>query len=142
MVSIKYNPFRAKIVSQQEIFSELENTETQRILFTEKIPVIDISGNNKMLDKNKGVLILDVGRLKNECLEESCLSTKDASPNWKKIASDLRKKTCTGAVAVNEKTNVVAVAKTHRFTPGARKLADSGVSLRQYASLPTFFHFE
>jgi hypothetical protein len=83
---------------------------------------LDVSGNTRLLDRNPGVSIMELGALTEKGLDESQCSTKDASETWKAIYRDVEKDTAAGATAVNEASGATAPARSHRYTPGAKAL--------------------
>ena len=119
----------------------LSQSSVQDVIFT--VRPTDLSGKtgNQLRDKNEGSLTLDIGRLAGDRgLEQSCLSTMDATPLWKKIVANLKRRTTAGSIDVHEKTGASGLDRNFRFTAGARALHDQGTALRQFAQMSTVFH--
>jgi hypothetical protein len=53
----------------------------------------------------------------------------DAAMTWKEVAKRLKAITRTGVVAVNRDTGEAVPVASHRYTDGAKRLADSGIEM-------------
>jgi len=137
-----HKPFRAEPISIPEAREIVSQPSVRSIVLTALPANLSAATGNELLDKNPGSLVLDVGRMRERGLEESCLNTMDASATWKKIATDLKRRTTAGAVGVHETTGAVARYRNRRFTTGAKALAEQGTALRQFAQLPVVFRPE
>lgn len=127
--AVWYQPYSVFEVEPTGVVDAVERG-ARRFVFGENVLCTEVSGNNELLDKNPGLLILEVGQLSELGLGESHLSTTEAGVVWKAIARSLRRATKAGATAVNETTGAAAPARTHRFTKGAQELCRAGTRMR------------
>jgi len=134
-----YLPFRVESISAQAVSEVLSRPEVRSVMFTEPPANLSAANENELLDNNTGCLLLDIGRVQERGLEESCLNTMSASGTWRKIANDLKRQTSAGAIGAHEITGAVAHYRNRRFTAGARALSEQGTVLRQFAQLPVIF---
>jgi hypothetical protein len=135
-------PFRVEELREDGVDETLRQESVQSLIFTEGAPILSSASGNQLLDKNTGCLVLDVGRLRERDLEESCLGTLRASSTWKKLAAELKRRTTAGAVGIHETTGASARYRSHRFTNSAKLMHEQGIALRQFAQSPVLFHPE
>lgn len=141
VTAVQYQPFAVTLVTAEQLPRLLMDDRIARIMFTEVAPDLNVGGNNELLDKNGTSLLLDIGRLGPRGLEESRLSTKDAVPQWRKIAASLRRGTAAGALGTHEQTGAHAYYRQHRYTPAAKALSESGTAMRPFPQSPVRFTF-
>lgn len=134
-VAVELGPFTVLPVTAEGIEEHLRRERVREIIFAEGS--IDVSGTDQLqfLDRNEGVLILQIGRLGPTCLEESRVSTLRATPCWRKIANAVRKHTTAGMIGTHDETGAAATYRTCRYTEGAALLGRSGTPLRQFAPM-------
>jgi hypothetical protein len=95
----------------------------------------DIGTNSYMdfLDKNPDYLLITIGKLLDNQLEESVLATQTENAEslkvWKKIVKKLNSITSSGAWVVNPINGAKVFYKKHRYTNGAKKLFIDGVKV-------------
>src|SRR5690349_2505415 len=87
--AVYYQPYKTSPVTSETVCAAIKGG-AQRIVLAEKTIFLDAHGNNELLDRNPGLLILELGQLDNAGLGESHLSTAAATAAWKNIASSLR----------------------------------------------------
>lgn len=137
VTAFRSQPFDANRVTVDELEAVLSDVKVKKLAFTLEEARLPAAIEGEFLDLNPNALLLRIGRLSREGLEESILSARsvEAAPfvTWKRVAQELRKITRTGAVAVNPVTGESSPAKDLRFTKGARQLFDEGVTLRPLA---------
>ena len=126
--AITFPPFSATVIDSAKVRNAVEGG-ARRIVLSERELLLDVNGSNELIDENPGLLILELGLLVQNGLEESHLSTTDATPVWQAIARSVRKSTKAGAIAVNESTGATAQIRSHRYTDGARALWESGTKM-------------
>lgn len=132
-----HSPFRTEAVSSNSARDVLSQPSVWKVIFTESPPILSsVATGTQLLDKNEGSLGLHIGRVKNHSLEESWLTTKNASPVWKKINALLKGRTKAGVIGTQEKTGASAFYRDHRHTAGARALSEQGIALRQDVQSP------
>jgi len=124
-----FPPFSAREVSSSEIRAGVNGPKAHSIMLSERRPHLPADTSLKLMDKNPGSLVLQIGKLTPEGLRESCLSTLDASEKWKSIARGLKKITRAGSWAINPNTGASAFARDHRYTEGAKELSERGIKM-------------
>jgi hypothetical protein len=132
--AVTYQPYAACAVGAEDIGEAIEGG-VRRIVLAEQELALDVTGNTELLDRNPGLLVLELGQQTDAGLDESHLSTTQATATWKAIARALRRATRAGATAVNEATGAAAPARTHRYTEGAYALWESGTRMRTAGSV-------
>jgi len=129
--AIGFSPFQAGEVQSADLDKALLNPGVRRLMLTLTPPNLAAESGNRLLDQNPEAMILDIGCLGNEGLNESWLTTRTGgghiNQTWKQIAGNLKSVTKAGALAINRITGAQATLKNHRFTPGAKALAANGV---------------
>lgn len=137
--AVEFPPVHAICLKRDDISGILSRPMVRRVIFT--LGNVDLSGgdNVNVMAQHPGALALELGHLVSRGLEESCLSTMDANPIWRKINNDLKRKATTGADFLHEENGARGVERTQRFTPGARALSSSGTPLRPDAQSPMRF---
>ncbi len=128
-------PFRAEAISGNNAREVLSQPSVSEIVFTEFPPVLSVSDEGELLKKNQGSLGLNVGQFRNGILEESCLSTMDASPAWKKINKLFKSRTKAGVIGTHAETGTSKFHHDRRLSAGAIALSEQGTELRQYAQM-------
>lgn len=138
-VAVEFWPFLVVPTTSEQVEDHVRRVAVHELVFSEK--EIDVAATDQLefLQRNPGVLILEIGRLGASCLEESRVSTLDATASWRRIANDIRKHTAAGMVGVNEQTGATATYRTARYTEGAARLERSGAPLRQHAQIGVRF---
>jgi hypothetical protein len=138
-----HHPFRTEPVSGDNIRDVLSLSSVSKIVFTESPPILlSATTGTQLLDKNEGSLELHIGRLRDGSLEQSWLSTTNASPTWKKINALLKSRTTAGMLSAraSEKARKPVLYRDFRFTIGAKTLSEQGTALRVFAQSPTVLH--
>ncbi len=130
-------PFSISEIKENALESMIVSGPCDRFFFTERLPSATVRSASSLADELPGVLYLDVGREQAGSLQQSWLAcrtgTAPINPKWKKIAAKLRGMTKAGATAVSPTNGGKSVLKSHRFTPGAKELADAGTIIRPIA---------
>ena len=110
-----------------------DSADRTYFLFTRSAPSANQPALTRFLDVNPGTMVLQIGRLTNEGLQESWLACKtdDAKSmaRWKRAARELRTKTDAGASSFNPKTGLRGRSRSHRFSPQAIELSRSGIAM-------------
>jgi hypothetical protein len=140
--AVVYQPFNASPVTKDGLRSALLREPVSRLVFSEREIDCSASGNNDLLDKNQGALVLDIGRLGPRGLTESCLSTLVATDTWKRMFANLKKQTKAGVIGVHEQSGARGHYRNHRYTRGAKELFEKGTALRQFEQSPVTFQPE
>ncbi|MEO1173980.1 MAG: hypothetical protein AAFX94_18330 [Myxococcota bacterium] len=134
VTAFRFWPFEAVRVEVDDVEAMLRDHHVREIAFTLDPPKLPVKNSNEFLDLNPSALRLDIGRLSEHGLHESCLSARTTDRRsleaWRKFARRLRKTTKAGAVAVNPVTGATAMARNHRYTAGAKALSDKGVEIK------------
>ncbi len=127
-----FPPSRMVAITRETIRAVLSRPDLSSLVFTEcAVDPLWKSAHN-VATRGVNPLILKVGALGSRGLEQSSLDTIDATPIWKKINADLKKKTTAGADLVWEDGRT-GHDRNARFTAGAKALAAAGTPLRQWA---------
>jgi hypothetical protein len=112
---------------------EIVDPNVSHVAFTLYPVTNGYSSRYDFLMSNSNALILDIGALTSDGLQESWLSCKtdddESLKKWKSLASIIKKKTLTGAVAFNPISRESSVVKNHRYTIGAQELSKSKVDI-------------
>ena len=134
VTAFRFWPFEAVPVEVDGVEAMLRDENIRELAFTLDPPKLPVKSSNEFLDLNPSALRLDIGRQSEQGLRESCLSARTtdgrALDAWRMFARRLRKVTKVGAVAVNPLTGATTLARSHRYTAGAKALADEGVTIR------------
>ncbi|AKT42726.1 hypothetical protein [Chondromyces crocatus] len=134
--AIEYHPFAVLPIAREAADEGVQCEGGRRLVFAERPIDCSASSNTQLLDKNEGVLVLDIGRLGPFGLTESHLKTSQSTARWRKIAADIKKNTEAGMVGVNEQSGATAEYRSLRYTNGAATLAASGTPLRPFEQSP------
>lgn len=133
MVAVKYFPFKVRKIGEDELDEVFDDIAYREVAFTLVPPDLSASSGLRFVEQNSDVLFLNIGRLSEKGLKESCLSTItdnfQAMKIWRKIASDLKKITDVGVIAVSSDTGIKVNAKNHRFSQGAKEFYENGVTI-------------
>jgi len=132
-------PFSAERVTDDNLDELLMDRTVHKVVFTEILADLTATGGLEFMDRNPAAMVLDVGRLVPRGLEESSLSTMEATPLWKKIATDLKRKAPAGVIGTSEKSGDSTFYRDHRVTAGAKALSEQGIALRQFAQSSMVF---
>lgn len=135
-VAVEYRPFTVSPTTRDEVEVHVRREGVRRLVFAEGPIDCSVHGNNELLDKNEGALILDIGRPGPSGLDESRVSATKVTVAWRKIAADLKQHTSAGMVGVNERTGATAKYGALRYTQGAAALEESGTPLRPFEQSP------
>lgn len=134
VTAFRFEPFEAVTVEADAIEGAIRDSTVRELAFTIQAPKLPVSTTYEFLQRNPSALRLDIGRLSEGGLGESCLSARttdeEALAAWKKLARRLRKTTLAGAVATNPATGATTRLGSHRYTAGAKALSDRGVTIR------------
>jgi hypothetical protein len=134
------HPFRAEVVTIDNANKILSQPSVWRVIFTESPPVLSsATTGGQLLDKNEGNLVLNIGGIVGNCLEESSLSTMSASPTWKKINKLFKSRTRAGVIGTHAETGTSKFRHDRRLSPGAIALSEQGTELRQYAQMSVVY---
>lgn len=127
-------PFRAILISESTVSEALRDPTMDDFVFTTREPALRGKTSLKFLDDNPGALLLDIGRLTEGGLKESCLSSKAATEQdiviWRRIARQLRKQTMAGVTGFDPISGASSFYRAHRYTEGAKKLSNQGIRIR------------
>lgn len=135
LFALRTQPFSTVAIGDQEsVGIALEDRAVCSFAVVDHEPAVDSIGSEyDFLLQNPATLLLEVGRLTDAGLRESCLSCKsvpaETYAKWKKVAAALRKITKAGAIARSPTTQATSRARDHRHTQGARRLAANGVPI-------------
>ena len=135
-VAVEYQPFTVSPTTRGEVEAHAQREGVRRLVFAEGPIDCSVQGNNELLDKNVGALILDMGRLGPRGLQESRLSASKVTPAWRTIATELKQHTSAGMDGTNERSGATAKYRALRYTQGAAVLAESGTALRPFEQSP------
>ena len=133
------HPFRAEAVSTENVSKVLSQPDVWSIVFTESAPVLSVKHEGELLDKNEGSLVLTIGKIVGQILEESSLGTMNASPVWKKINKLFKTRTRAGVIGTHAETGISKFYHDHRLSAGAIALSEQGTELRQYAQMSVVY---
>jgi len=137
MTAFRFFPFSTTLVGVDTVEAAVLDASVRELAFTLDEPRLPVATANEFLARNPSALRLDIGRLSEHGLNESCLSARTsdeaAMEAWRKVARRLRKVTQAGAVGVNSATGATSRLKNHRFTVGAKALDERGVTIRPVA---------
>lgn len=129
-------PFEVEPLTHENVVTTLALESVRSVVFLQAPAALGAATLNQLLDQNPNNLTLDIGRLHARGLEESCLSTMDSTPSWKRVADELKRRTRAGAWGTHETTGATAQYRNHRFTPAAVAMANQGIALRPFAQSP------
>jgi hypothetical protein len=135
VAAIAYQPFSVEAAGPCEIRSFLFDTAVRRIcMFPAGIPPnLHARSMSEFHDRNEGMLVLDIGRLSEAGLCESCLACRTADSvtlaKWRRIASDLKKRTKSGVTGINRRNGVAVFYRSCRFSNGAAELEAAGTPM-------------
>ena len=136
VTAFRFPPFRATQVDVSDLELTMQDTAVRELALTLE-PALPAETASDFAEQNPSALRLDIGRLSEQGLRESCLSVRTTDDSailqWKRVAQRLRKLTQAGAVAVNPVTGAKSSLRNHRFTPRAKQLDDDGVVIRPVA---------
>lgn len=127
--------FRVELVRTEEearALSEAIGCPTYvRLLIRQ--PVLGVTSEGDFSSKNPTAMLIDIGDQTEHEMKESFIGAKTddatAMKLWRRIATEWRKRTLSGATAVNPRTGARGVIKTHRFTRAASDLDRAGVRM-------------
>lgn len=125
-----FPPSRIMPLNRDNLGELLARPEVNEVLFTETQVTIPGNSISDVLKEHPGGLVFQFGRLRSQGLEQSTLSTMNASPLWKRLNAELKKLTTAGAHCIWEDGRT-AFDRNARFTAGAKALAATGVPLRE-----------
>lgn len=131
--------FSVRELRREDADERLRQPRVSKVVFYGKPIDLRAKTGNELHDMNPGLLVLTIGHMKPECIEESCLSTLDAKPEWKAILADLKRSTKAGMEGRSRMNGSSAVYRTERYTSGAARCADQGTLLKQAAQSPVVF---
>jgi len=134
--AVEYQPFSATPIAPENAEECLRNEQVRRLVFSEQLVDCAASGNNELLDRNNGSLLLDIGRIGLNGMSESCISTTNLTPCWRRIIADVKRSTTAGMVGTNEQSGGAAKYRALRYTKSAAYLAETGTVLRPFAKSP------
>jgi hypothetical protein len=146
LTAFRFPPFRIVEVRPDTLDALLMDPSVCNFHFTLGAPIRSVTFQSEFLDQNPGSLGLDIGRLSEKGLRESCLSCRDPDARsfevWKKIARKLKGIAKTGdMIATNPDTGATARYKNQRYTAGAKALDERGVPILPVAG-GVVLHFE
>ena len=137
VTAFRFPPFTATAAEGTSLEALVHDASVRELAITLEAPTLAVGSSHEFLLKNPNTLRLQIGRLSEGTLRQSCLSarTSDASVGevWRKAAQYLRKITQAGAVAVNPATGATSILKGHRFTLEAKRLDSDGVIIKPVA---------
>jgi hypothetical protein len=135
VVAMRSFPFEAiKVAYDQldDIFAE-SSPYTELVFFLYE-PMIMVRAKTFLYDENPDGLHLDVPRVNDKGLRQAWLATRTANADaifvWRKIAARLKKITKAGVIVINPDSGASGVARTFRYTAGAKVLESSGIVMR------------
>jgi hypothetical protein len=146
LTAFRFPPLQAVEVQADTLDALLVDPSIGEFRFTLGAPIRSVTPQNDFFDQNPGSLSLDIGRLSEKGLMESCLSCRTSDARsfevWKKIARKLKGMTKAGAIDINLANGASGRSRNHRYTPGAKALDEKGVPIKQFPAATTVFHFE
>jgi len=132
-VAFRFHPFSASEIDQGDLDRVFSDPSFRRLALTLLPPVLPASSGNQFADQNRDGLFVDIGRLTDKGLTESCLAARtdqdQALKIWKQVARRLKSATMQGAVAVNSQTGATSRLPHHRYTEGAKRSYEQGVPI-------------
>ena len=103
---------------------------TVRLALTASEPNLSATSDGVFADQNPDRLTIDLGAPSEKGLRESWFTTraKDtyAVRIWKSLATELKRQTIAGAVAIHPLTGAKSVLRSHRYTQGAAQFWKNG----------------
>lgn len=133
VIAINFPPFQATEISAASLSEETLNNFKRFVVTLDKPNLDGVTKGSQVYEKNPRSLTLDVGKQTAKGLSESYLAyaTDDATAkkHWKRIASDLKKFTKTGAIAFDPESGAKSLLRNHRYSEGAKRLSDAGVPI-------------
>ena len=137
VTALRFHPFSTTLVDNDLIGVTVRDPTVREFALTIDPPSLSAANANEFLDRNPSALRLDIGRLSQQGLAESCLSARTTDEptikTWRSVARKLRAITKAGAIATNPATGATSRLRSHRFTIGAKALGDNGVAIRPVA---------
>lgn len=133
---VEYHPFSVLPITLEDVEEHVRRERVRRLVLAERPVDCSAQGNNQLLDKNEGALVLDIGRTSAFGMTESRISTINSTRAWRLVASDLKRSTTAGMVGANEQSGATAKYRTLRYTQGAAKLEESGTPMRPFEKSP------
>jgi hypothetical protein len=137
VIALRFHPFSATFVKNDLIDVSIHDPAVREFALTIEPPILPALNATEFLNRNPSALRLDIGRLSEQGLNESCLSARTMDERsidiWRRVARKLRKITQTGAVATNPATGATSKLRNHRFTAGAKALDVIGIIIRPVA---------
>src|SRR5690349_16095865 len=95
LTAFRFAPFDAVALDADDLEPTLRDESVREIAFTLGPPALAIANSNEFLDRNADALRLDIGRISEAGLRESCLSARTTDERalhaWRKLARKLRK---------------------------------------------------
>lgn len=137
MAEVHYCPFRSCQVTPDDILAlsdeALDTMPPDRILLTKDVPICSGDGNQQLLKDNPCALVFEIGAFDESGLKESALMARcehsSLPSEWKLIAKRLRQISLSGAKCVNAVSGASVAVNSHRFSPRAKKLQETGVQM-------------
>lgn len=135
---VKRNPFSIHTLQKESDFFETSNESRLAIFLTQKSPNINANSFIEFRNAHSGSVNIEVGLVTPQGLKESFFSFMSEDEGEIKIAStlarELKKRTKSAPISFNIVTGAESIARTHRYTQGAKNLYDNGVSILHLAS--------
>jgi hypothetical protein len=134
VTAMRYRPFSIRMVQLKEIGDAVRDQSIRRLVFTKRVPDLGEPTKSDFDKSNPSALILDIGKLADGGLAESCLMCrtleKDALKTWQEIAKSLKQNTQAGITATNRQNGATVYYSSSRFTVGAARLESEGTAMR------------
>jgi hypothetical protein len=144
VTAFRFFPFQAEEIRQDMLDALFLEPSTRVIAFTRTRASLPAATKGEFLDNNSGALSLDIGRLSEKGLNESCLSCRTSDVHslevWKQIARKLKGITKAGATATSPTTRATSRVRNHRYTAGAKALDERGIPMLPVAG-SVLLHF-
>lgn len=134
VIEQNYPEYRAVPVKRDAIVSSAQTMKgVDRVALCRHSPVVTAGSPQEFAAANPDCLFLSIGRLTAEGLRESALgglsTDADTLRTWRRLVRRARAEMHTDAVVENPASGASGRHAGHRYTPGARSLAEQGVAM-------------
>ncbi len=134
-----FPPARQVVVTRETIREVLQRPDVRSLIFTDTLPDPAWSQAHDAVVSDVDALRFNIGREHATGLEQSFMSTSNATPLWSKLNRELKKLATAGANCIWNDGDTT-LDRNARFTAGAKALAASGVPLRQFENSMRFHY--
>ncbi len=133
---VRFKPFFLKELESREIqrLNDLSSADLGVSYLLSQQPLnLEANSKNMTLELNPGCVIVEVGKMTEFALHESCLSfvseDHEEIGTAKKVTSRLKKITRAGVDVVNSESGATGRIRSHRYSEGARIKCKEGLKL-------------